>query len=73
MKLNIAFKTPDAVHYALDDLFNYVEEVNDDGDKVIDGMTRDEVESKLEKVITYGENITIEFTISADKFEATVV
>ena len=49
MKIRVSFKTPDAVHYALQDSFPAQE----------DGY--EEAKELLEEYIKYGENVTIEF------------
>lgn len=70
MKLKIAFKTPDAVEYALDQLFDGGDseaETNDDGEQVVDGLTREEVEERLKQFISYGEAVSIEFDMEVGK------
>lgn len=66
MKIRISFKSPDAVDYAVQDAFEYVEEKDPDTDEPIkNGFTPDDVKEQLGKWIQYGENITIEFDLAA--------
>lgn len=66
MKIQISFKCPDAVGYAVQDAFEGVEEKDPDTDEpVVDGLTADDVKDKLAKWIQYGENITVEFDLKA--------
>ena len=53
MKLRITFKTPDALDYALSSLHSDYENVTEEEQK--------RIRIQLEKWISYGENVTIEF------------
>jgi hypothetical protein len=64
MRLIIGFKTPDAIHYALEDA------TNDEGEALTD-EEREEAEEKLRKWIQYGECVTVEFDLA--KMKAKVV
>lgn len=55
MKINIGFKTPDAVYYALDD-------------HITDGEKQD-IEKHLEKWIEYGECVTLIYDTVTDTIE----
>jgi hypothetical protein len=68
MKLSIGFKTPDAIHYALDEYRDYSGE-SDDGEELTEEQ-KEEAREKLERWIRYGESVTIEFDL--DKMTAKV-
>jgi len=53
MKLFITFKTPDALDYALSSLHSEYENVTDE--------EKEQIRLQLQKWISYGENVTIEF------------
>lgn len=68
MKLNIGFKTPDAIEYALDEYRDY-SDGSDDGRELTD-EEKEDAKEKLEKWIRYGESVSIEFDL--DKMTAKV-
>lgn len=53
MKLRITFKTPDALDYVLSSLHSDYENVTEE--------EQEQIRIQLEKWISYGENVTIEF------------
>lgn len=53
MKLFVTFKTPDALDYALSSLHSEYENITDD--------EKDNIRNTVQKWISYGENVTIEF------------
>lgn len=61
MKIQLYFKTPDVVHYALQD-----EEVLN-----LDEDQQDEIKSVISKYVEFGEAVTIEFNTKTG--EATVL
>lgn len=69
MKLSIGFKTPDAIHYALEEYRDYSGDEDDGRELTEEEM--EEAKEKLEKWIRYGESITIEFDLN--KMTAKVV
>ena len=69
MRLSIGFKTPDAIHHALEEYRDYSGD-SDDGEELTE-EEREEIREKLEKWIRYNECVTIEFDL--DNMTATVV
>lgn len=63
MRVQLTFKSPDVVDYALNDLFSDEENDHDD----IDGLDRDTLENDLKRYIQYGEYLTVEYDSETKK------
>lgn len=73
MKLTIGFKCPDAVDFAVKEAFANAEVDPDSGEKMIDGMTEEDVKEKLAHWIGFGEYVSIEVMVDVMGSHASVL